>query len=107
MVPQNPRFIIQFSDIVNDRNTRLFQSPRVTESRHHPNVRMHSDKIHNIVKLDIYNTHHIELQPRPRDYNESILINQVVVLTLARTRDITDIVIQATVNTHHIELQPR
>ena len=64
---------------------------RVTESRHHPNVRMHSDKIHNIVKLDIYNTHHIELQPRPRDCNESIIINQVLVLTLARTRHIPDI----------------
>ena len=34
-----------------------------------------------------FNTHHIELQPRPRDCNESI--NQVLVLTLATTRTIT------------------
>ena len=54
-----------------------------------------------------FNTHHIELQPRPRDCNESIIINQVLVLTLARTRHILDIVIQATFNTHNIELQPR
>ena len=33
-----------------------------------------------------FNTHHTELQPRPRDYNESSVINQVLVLTLARTR---------------------
>ena len=56
-----------------------------------------------IVIQATFNTHNIELQPRPRDCNESIIINQVLVLTLARTRHIPDIVIQATTVTRHIE----